>query len=36
MGFFQAIYGLGMFAGPVVVGFISDTVSLNAGFYFTA
>lgn len=36
MGFFQAIYGLGMFAGPVVVGFISDTVSLDAGFYFTA
>jgi len=36
MGFFQAIYGLGMFAGPVVVGFISDNVSLDAGFYFTA
>lgn len=36
MGFFQAIYGLGMFAGPVVVGIISDIASLNAGFYFTA
>ncbi|HHW49164.1 MAG TPA: MFS transporter [Clostridiaceae bacterium] len=36
MGFFQAIYGLGMFTGPVAVGFISDIASLNAGFYFTA
>jgi len=36
MGFFQAIYGLGMFTGPVVVGFISDIASLSAGFYFTA
>lgn len=36
MGFFQAIYGLGMFTGPVVVGFISDIASLNAGFFFTA
>lgn len=36
MGFFQAIYGLGMFAGPVVVGFISDIANLHVGFYFTA
>ncbi|MGI6576952.1 MAG: MFS transporter [Eubacteriales bacterium] len=36
MGFFQAIYGLGMFTGPIVVGFISDIASLNIGFYFTA
>ena len=36
MGFFQAIYGLGMSAGPVVVGLISDMASLNAGFLVTA
>jgi len=36
MGFFQSVYGLGMFAGPVVVGFISDIASLSTGFYFTA
>ncbi|WP_187274416.1 MFS transporter [Paenibacillus sp. N3.4] len=32
MGFFQAIYGLGMFVGPVLMGFISDWFSLNQGF----
>jgi MFS family permease len=32
MGFFQAIYGLGMFIGPILMGFISDTVSLKEGF----
>jgi len=36
MGFFQAIYGLGMFMGPVVVGFISDVANLNTGFFITA
>ncbi len=36
MGFFQAIYGLGMTAGPIVVGFISDIASLNVGFFVTA
>jgi MFS family permease len=36
MGFYQAIYGLGMFTGPVAVGFISDIASLNLGFYFAA
>lgn len=36
MGFFQAIYGLGMFAGPVVVGFISDISTLNTAFVVTA
>lgn len=36
MGFFQAIYGLGMVSGPVLVGFISDAASLNAGFILTA
>lgn len=32
MGFFQSIYALGMFAGPVLVGFIGDSVGLAAGF----
>jgi len=33
MGFFQAIYGLGMFIGPVIVGFLSDTIGLEWGFW---
>ncbi|MFW6270454.1 MAG: MFS transporter [Bacillota bacterium] len=33
MGFFQAIYGIGMFLGPVVVGAISDWAGLNIGFW---
>lgn len=32
MGFFQAIYGLGMFVGPVLMGIIGDHFSLNEGF----
>lgn len=36
MGFYQAIYGLGMFSGPVIVGIISDMASLNIGFFITA
>ncbi|MCD1260916.1 MFS transporter [Paenibacillus athensensis] len=32
MGFFQAIYGLGMFAGPVFMGLIGDWFHLNQGF----
>ncbi|MCL2708298.1 MAG: MFS transporter, partial [Defluviitaleaceae bacterium] len=36
MGFFQAIYGVGMFIGPVVVGVVSDNIGVNAGFYFAA
>lgn len=32
MGFFQAIYGLGMFVGPVLMGIIGDYFSLNEGF----
>jgi len=32
MGFFQAIYALGMFLGPVMVGYLSDNVGLNWGF----
>jgi len=33
MGFFQAIYGLGMFAGPILVGTISDLAGLKVGFW---
>ncbi len=33
MGFFQAIYGVGMFAGPVLVGSVSDAFSLAWGFW---
>jgi len=32
MGFFQAVYGIGMTLGPVVMGWITDSFSLNAGF----
>ncbi len=33
MGFFQAIYGLGMFIGPVLLGIISDLAGINTGFW---
>jgi len=33
MGFFQAIYGLGMFMGPIFVGTISDFAGLKMGFW---
>ncbi len=32
MGFFQAIYGLGMFVGPVLMGIIGDWFSISQGF----
>ncbi|MFD0695478.1 MFS transporter [Paenibacillus sp. GCM10027628] len=32
MGFFQAIYGLGMFIGPVLMGIIGDWFALTQGF----
>jgi MFS family permease len=32
MGFFQSIYGLGMFIGPVFIGIIEDIFSINKGF----
>ena len=32
MGFFQAIYGLGMFGGPVVIGYISHLWGLQSGY----
>jgi len=36
MGFFQAIYAVGMFIGPFLVGIISDAVGLTGGFLLTA
>jgi len=33
MGFFQAIYSLGMFLGPVVAGLIGDVFSLQGAFF---
>lgn len=32
MGFFQAVYGLGMFVGPVLMGVIGDWTNLRQGF----
>lgn len=32
MGFFQAIYGLGMFGGPVLMGMIGDSFGILKGF----
>ena len=32
MGFFQSIYSLGMFGGPVLVGAIGDSLGLTGGF----
>lgn len=32
MGFFQSIYGLGMFLGPVIVGFLGSQFNLTIGF----
>lgn len=34
MGFFQSIYGLGMFLGPVVVGILGDAFNLSTAFVF--
>ncbi|KZL92312.1 MFS transporter [Clostridium magnum] len=34
MGFFQSIYGLGMFFGPVVVGILGDALNLSKAFVF--
>lgn len=33
MGFFQSLYAVGMFFGPVMVGLAADTVNLNFGFW---
>ena len=35
MGFFQAIYSLGMFGGPIIVGIIGDISGLAGGFLST-
>jgi MFS family permease len=35
MGVFQAIYGLGMFGGPVLVGVLSNSFNLATGFIVT-
>lgn len=35
MGVFQAVYGLGMFLGPVMVGMVSDKAGLAWGFWLT-
>jgi MFS family permease len=32
MGFYQAIYGLGMFAGPYLMGLLGDSLDLDQGF----
>jgi MFS family permease len=32
MGFYQAIYGLGMFAGPLMMGILGDLLTLKQGF----
>lgn len=32
MGFYQAIYGLGMFIGPILMGTLADWLSLKFGF----
>jgi MFS family permease len=36
MGFYQSVYGLGIFLGPVIVGIFSNYFSINWGFAFTA
>lgn len=36
MGFFQAIYGIGMFIGPVIIGFFADSLGIIWGFMFSA
>lgn len=33
MGFYQAVYSIGMFAGPFIAGIINDWGGLNAGFW---
>lgn len=35
MGIYQAIYGLGMFGGPVIAGIVSDRFGLAMGFWVT-
>jgi len=35
MGFFQAVYGIGMFMGPFATGYVSHSFGLMAAFLFT-
>jgi MFS family permease len=32
MGFFQAVYGIGMVIGPVLIGLLADNFGLGTGF----
>jgi predicted MFS family arabinose efflux permease len=34
MGFYQAVYAMGMFAGPFMAGWLNEFGGLNSGFYF--
>jgi MFS family permease len=34
VSFFQAMYSIGMTLGPIITGFISEHISLKAGFFF--
>lgn len=34
MGFFQALYGIGIMLGPAITGLIADTIGLRYGFFF--
>ncbi|WP_245630022.1 MFS transporter [Alicyclobacillus acidiphilus] len=36
MGFYQAIYSLGMFGGPAIVGWLGNAFHLSTGFYVIA
>ena len=36
MGFFQAMYAIGMLPGPLVSGFLADNFGLSVIFYFSA
>ena len=36
MGFFQAIYGFGMFIGPLIMGVFVDWIGLSGGFFMAA
>lgn len=34
MGFYQAVYAIGIFMGPFVAGWVNNSIGLTAGFYF--
>jgi MFS family permease len=36
MGFYQAVYAVGMFAGPFLAGWLNDFGGLKSGFYFAS